>query len=171
MIIITIFLLAVADTLLECLQIHGLTSFSTFLMLSNFFDLLNETESRVTVFAPTDAAFDGQNSDVIDALNNSPDPGTTNYLIGFHIVNGTVRFNDILKRTRFDNLAGSLLHGTTVLHFTYNPYRSYGLTTEVSVTSQHTHPPLYCKVMCNVYDLQMPLQNLVNNDSVNVGGL
>ena len=110
-------------------------------MFSSFFDLLNTTESEVTVFAPTTAAFDGQSTNVIDALVNSPDPGMTDNLIGFHIVNGTVRFNDIMKKTRFDNLADSLLHGTTIFQFTYNPYQSYGLAVEVSLLVQHTHPP------------------------------
>ena len=95
----------------------------------------------MTVFAPTTAAFDDQVGDVIDTIINS---GTTDNLIGFHIVNGTVRFNDVRKKTRFDNLAGSLLHGTTVTQAAYyNPYQGYGLSVEVSLLVQHFHPPRY----------------------------
>ena len=135
---------AVADTLLECLELHGLNTFTTMVLLSRFDTLLNTTGSQVTVFAPTDEAFERQIVEVTEALSNAPD-GTANELIGFHIVNRTVNFTKILTRMRYDNLAGSLLHGATVSQFTlnpgystnpYNPYQT-PFFTEVSLDDTH----------------------------------
>ena len=144
---------AVADTLLECLEIQGLNTFTTMVLVSDFIGLLNTTGSEVTVFAPTDEAFAEQIIEVTEALINAPG-GTADELVGFHLVNGTVNFTKILTRMRYDNLAGSLLHGATVAQFTLNPgystnpYRNqpspYGVSTEVSsdVVHQTTSRPL-----------------------------
>ena len=114
-------------------------------MLSGFLELLNTTGSQVTVFAPTNDAFVQQNMEVIDVLINSPD-GTADNLVGFHIVNGTVNFTNILTRMTYNNLAGSLLHGATVTLFTFSPgYSTYNpyQTKRPSPYSQFSEVSLY----------------------------
>lgn len=94
---------------------------------SSFLDLLNTTGVKVTVFAPTNAAFDS----VLDQLVGV----NPNMLIGNHIVNGTVQEDQIRFETRFETRAGTILHGTTVVFYEYSyftyPY-SYTQTRIVS---------------------------------------
>ena len=94
-------------SLLECLVRQNLTEFMNLLIRSAFFDLISAENSNVsiTVFAPTNAAFDAVRSELV---NIDPD-----MVIGNHIVLGTVKESDLVPDRRFMNLAGLILHGTT----------------------------------------------------------
>lgn len=76
--------------------------------MSSFLDLISANNSNVsiTVFAPTNAAFDA----VRDQLAGvDPD-----MVIGNHIVIGNVKESDLINiDRRFMNLAGLTLHATT----------------------------------------------------------
>ena len=58
----------------------------------------------ITVFAPTNAAFDAVRDDLVGI---DPD-----MLIGNHIVNGTVKESDLVFDRRFTNIVGLTLHST-----------------------------------------------------------
>ena len=81
---------AVADSILECLEIQGLTEFIEYLTASVYFDLFNSTtDSHLTLFAPTNEALNRlQRSGFI------PPPSTTFFnvsqLVANHIVEGNV---------------------------------------------------------------------------------
>ena len=77
------------------------------LIRSSFFDLISANNSNVsiTVFAPTNAAFDAVRDQLEDV---DPD-----MVIGNHIVLGAVSESDLVTDRRFMNLAGLILHATT----------------------------------------------------------
>lgn len=58
----------------------------------------------ITVFAPTNAAFDAAN------IPADMDP---DMLVGNHIVLGTVKESDLLTDRRFTNVEGLILHSST----------------------------------------------------------
>ena len=58
----------------------------------------------ITVFAPSNAAFDAVRNELVDM---DPD-----MVIGNHIVLGTVKESDLVSNRRFTNLAGLTLHST-----------------------------------------------------------
>ena len=59
----------------------------------------------ITVFAPTNAAFDAVRDQLV---NEDPD-----MVIGNHIVLGAVKESDLVTDRRFTNLANLILHATT----------------------------------------------------------
>ncbi len=105
---------AVADSLLQCLELQGLTSFLGAVNMSQFFELLNGTDMKVTLFVPTNAAFEEAGM-----LLDAPD-----MLVGNHLVLGTVQEDDLVSTMRFLTLAGTHLHSTTVIYYDYGS--SYG---------------------------------------------
>ena len=98
---------AVGVSLLECLVRQNLTEFTNLLIRSSFFDLIsaNNSNMSITVFAPTNAAFDAVRDQLV---NEDPD-----MVIGNHIVLGTVKESDLVTDRRFTNLADLILHATT----------------------------------------------------------
>jgi hypothetical protein len=77
------------------------------LIRSSFFDLIiaNNSNISVTVFAPSNAAFDAVRDQLVGI-----DPDV---VIGNHIVLGTVKESDLVTDRRFMNLAGLILHAST----------------------------------------------------------
>lgn len=65
---------------------------------------MTESNISITVFAPTNAAFDAANIPV----GMDPD-----MLVGNHIVLGNVKESDLVVDRRFMNMEGLLLHSTT----------------------------------------------------------
>ena len=98
---------AVGVSLFECLIRQNLTEFMNLLIRSSFFDLIisNNSNMSITVFAPTNAAFDAVRDQLVGA---DPD-----MIVGNHIVLGTVKESDLVTDRRFMNLAGLILHATT----------------------------------------------------------
>ena len=94
-------------SLFECLIRQNLTEFMNLSIRSSFFDRLlsNSSNVSITVFAPSNAAFDAVRDQLVDA---DPD-----MIIGNHIVVGTVKESDLVTDRRFMNLAGLILHATT----------------------------------------------------------
>lgn len=93
---------------MECLIRQNLTEFVNLLVRSSFLDLISNSSASnmsITVFAPTNAAFDA-----IRGQLNDLDP---DMVIGNHIVLGTVKESDLVTDRRFTNLAGLTLHATT----------------------------------------------------------
>ena len=116
---------AVGDSLLECLQNHGLTEFISYINNSLYFGILNETmSSHVTLFAPTNEA-------IIEAVAMSqiPPPTTTAFnisqMVGNHIVPGNVTMASLRQHGSkiYVNLEGRNLHRTSVT-FTDSSYVS-----------------------------------------------
>lgn len=109
---------AKGDTILECLRLHNLSKFIEFLEMSSYFNLLSRNDSEVTVLAPTNAAFDRVEDELMGV---DPD-----MLVGNHIINQTLLQNRFLNRKRFKTLAEQTLH-STIVHFadysliTYQP--------------------------------------------------
>lgn len=95
---------AKGETLLECLRLHNLTRFISFLEESSFLGLANRSD--VTVLAPTNEAFA-----LVEARLVSIDPDT---LVGNHIINQTLKESKFIHRKRFTSLAGLTLHSTLV---------------------------------------------------------
>ena len=93
-------------SILECLIRQNLTTFLSYLVRSSYFDLLSLNDSNITltVFAPTNAAFDAANI----SLEMDPD-----LLIGNHIVMGTVKESELISNRRFMNIEGLVLHSTS----------------------------------------------------------
>ena len=98
---------AVADSLLECLEIQNLTSFISYLNQSTYLELLNTTGETLTVFAPTNAAFAAM-SDQLIGMN-------PNTLVGNHIVNATILSTQLRSMMRFETVAQTTLHSTAVV--------------------------------------------------------
>ena len=98
---------------MECLERHGLEVFLLFLRETIYYDLLNTTGAKVTVFAPTDDAFAAVQMDL-----NGIDP---NVLIGNHIVDDTIQLDDLQQHKVFLNLQNNLLHSTTVVFYDFSP--------------------------------------------------
>lgn len=66
----------------------------------------------LTVFAPTDAAFDALPDGVLDALVNDPD-GLLTEILAYHVTTGAVRSEDIGLELIFPTLQGTTAAGAT----------------------------------------------------------
>ena len=100
---------AVADSLLECLEIQNLTSFISYLNQSTYLELLNTTGETLTVFAPTNAAFAAMRDQLIGMNPNT--------LVGNHIVNATILSTQLRSTMRFQTVAQTTLHSTAVVFY------------------------------------------------------
>lgn len=114
---------AVADSLLECLVIHGLTEFTSYVNDSVYFSILNETtSSHITLFALTnDAVIRGRMMDLIPPVN---EPLFNNSeIVANHLVPGNVTMASLRQHGSkiYVNLNGRNLHRTSV-SFTDNSY-------------------------------------------------
>ena len=122
---------ACGDTLLECLQIQGLDEFISYLNQTNYFDLLNTSGSQLTVFAPTNAAF--QQARAMGLIFRPTDTFVNvSMLVGNHIVQGNITHRDLEKTgvRIYTNVEGILLHRVSVSfddysYVSYNPGYSY----------------------------------------------
>ena len=148
---------AIADSLLECLQLHGLDEFISYLELSAFLSILNSTtDSHLTLFVPTNEAIQRA---------NLPEPFILNMLvnisnmIGNHIVPGNVTM-DSLKQFGakiYTNLEGRHLHRVSVsfgdysfVSYAENPYYSVPSPTVDVIVSHSLYTVQPVSISCSV---------------------
>lgn len=95
----------------------GLTHFVSLVTESEYFDLLNATGDPLreyTIFAPTDKAFEEAGD--LDA--------DLNVVVGNHIYDGTVKESDLHFNRRFNTLANTTIHSTTVVFGDHYAFQS-----------------------------------------------
>ena len=86
-----------------------MTRFLEFVEQSSYRDLINSNNSGVTVFAPTNEAFNLVDPDLLSMTD-------IDMLVGNHIITGIVSESDLQHRTRIMNVIGLALH-STLIHF------------------------------------------------------
>jgi uncharacterized surface protein with fasciclin (FAS1) repeats len=111
--------IAWGSTLLECLQIHNLTSFINLIMMAtdqNITQLYNSSNSDITIFAPTNEAINQASI----SLNN------TDFILG-HTLEGTFKSDQLTYSTTLNPMSMSIdvVHLTVVDHYYYKPYAFY----------------------------------------------
>ncbi len=84
--------------------------------MTGLIDLFLSSDTEVTLFAPTNAAFEDIDLSSVDL----------DMLVGNHLVLGTVGEEKLVNNRMFVTLAGTHLHSTTVMYNDYSPsYSGY----------------------------------------------
>ena len=127
---------AVADSLLGCLELHGLDEFISYLELSLYHSILNSTtDSHLTLFVPTN---DVVRRDIVD-LSVILKFGNVSNIIGNHIVPGNITMETLKQfgAKIYTNIEGRHLHRVSVLFGDYS-YVSYAENPYYSVPTPAT---------------------------------
>ena len=110
---------ATGESVMECLIRLNLTEFIDYVVLSDLLPIfvnVNESGLELTVFVPTNAAFEAVRGELDDV-----DPDV---LVRNHIVEGTIDESDLVFDQRFQTLQNTSLHSTTVV-FADQSYLQY----------------------------------------------
>lgn len=100
--------LAVGDRILDCLERLQLTEFINLANQSALFSMVNNPNgSEFTVLAPTNEAFESM-SDLVDSIDLET-------FVGHHLIGRSVTELDLEFDQRFQSLANTTLHSTTVV--------------------------------------------------------
>lgn len=138
--------IAVADSLLECMEIQGLDDFISYIQaaMSDYLRLLNTTtDFHLTAFVPTNAALrQAQEMNLIQRLNDTL--FNLSMMVGNHLVEGNVTIESLKQHGAkiYTTLEGRHLHRVSISFddrsFVYYPPNPYLLnptpTIIVSVT-------------------------------------
>lgn len=147
-------LLAVAESLLQCLEIQGLTEFVSYINISDYLNLLNSTtDTHLSLFAPTNAA-------VVRARERGAIPSIFNTflnlsnVVGNHLVRGNVTMESLQQPGAkiYTNLEKRNLHRVSIFFSDYSfltydqsPYQSsvFGAAKDIIVSRTNLVPTLH----------------------------
>ena len=120
------------DSLLECLEIQGLSEFISYLNNTPYLSLLNSTGAPLTVFAPSNAAFEQAHSLVFLSPTN-PNINIS-MLVGNHLVRGNITKASLEQHGAkiYTNMEGRNLHRVSV------SFGDYSYITHTGYTYQDT---------------------------------
>ena len=121
---------AIGCTLYDCLKRQNLTEFLRLVNISDraasggnattLFSLLNSTDSKVTVFAPTNEVLASSLQGLV------PDPVLAGNIVRNHLVVGVVEDTQLGNQGKFMTVGGATLYTTTVAYYNFNPaYSQY----------------------------------------------
>ena len=120
-----------ADTLLECLQIHELSEFLNLTRLANLSSLFSNEDSKITIFAPTNEALMGvgiicnpthtEGSEHTTCSPTSMDRETAKNFVLSHVIDKEVPEDRLFHSSQFQTLADNTLYVTLVEHYYYRP--------------------------------------------------
>lgn len=122
---------AMADTLLECLQIHGLSEFLNLTQLANLSSLFSNEDSKITIFAPSNEALRGvgiicdpihtEGTEQTTCNLTSMDRETAKNFVLSHVIDEEVPEDRLFHSSQFQTLADNTLYVTLVEHYYYRP--------------------------------------------------
>eukprot|EP00731_Ephydatia_muelleri_P030538 Em0022g52a len=144
--------IAIGCTLYDCLKRQNLTEFLRLVNISDraasganattLFSLLNSTNSKVTVFAPTNEVLASSLQGLV------PDPVLAGNIIRNHLVVGVVEDTQLGNQGKFMTVGGATLYTTTVAYYNFNP-----------AYSQYIYPGYY-------NDAQMTTDRFINGAKI-----
>lgn len=118
------------NTLLECMEIHGLTIFIDLIRQAGLVHLVNSTDSMITVFAPPNEALEGM---------TPVDEESIQRFVQSHIVTKPIDANMLYHSTQLEALSSATLYVTLIEHYYYRPLLSRQQQSSIGYGNPYTY--------------------------------